>query len=153
MKFRVFLLAGVVLTLTACNRDAIEAQGFSLPEGDIERGRAAFAALECTTCHSVGDIEQDVENPEISIRLGGTERGARTYGMLVTAIINPSHRISRAFPSATTGSQSNMRSYNDVMTVQQLVDLTEFLKSEFDVQSTTKTRYYDYYKDRKPNSQ
>ena len=52
---------------------------------------------------------------------------------LVTAIINPTHKIptDRPFGGAPTGAPSvmNVAGLNDVMTVTQLVDLVTFLQS------------------------
>lgn len=110
----------VLILLTGCGSE------FALPEGDIQRGREAFVALQCHTCHSVADIDQ-VESdlsPPIHRRLGGTVTRVKSYEDLVTSIINPSHRPGR----------SPMPNYNDVMTVQQLVDLVTFLQSEYRVQ-------------------
>ena len=57
----------------------------------------------------------------------------RTYGDLLTSVINPSHRISQAYlgEQVTTDGESRMRRYNDVMTVQQLVDIVTFLETQY----------------------
>jgi L-cysteine S-thiosulfotransferase len=98
---------------------------FALPEGDIQRGRETFVELQCHSCHSVADIDQAESelSPPIHKRLGGEVTRVKRYEDLVTSIINPSHRPGR----------SAMPSYNDVMTVQQLVDLVTFLRSEYRV--------------------
>jgi L-cysteine S-thiosulfotransferase len=126
---------GAIVLLAGCGGD------FALPEGDIQRGREAFVALECHTCHSVADIDQ-VEtdlSPPIHKKLGGEVSRVKRYEDLVTSIINPSHRLSARFPEdmiaeiADEEGRSRMPSYNDVMTVQQLVDLVTFLQSEYRV--------------------
>lgn len=125
----------VMLLLTGCSGE------FALPEGDAQRGRAAFVALECQTCHSVADIER-VESdlsPPIHKKLGGEVSRVRSYEDLVTSIINPSHRLSVRYPHdsvaevADEEGHSRMPNYNDVMTVQQLVDLVTFLQPEYRV--------------------
>jgi L-cysteine S-thiosulfotransferase len=129
------LLAGTILFAGGCG------QGFALPEGDIARGREAFVALECHSCHSVADIDR-VEagsSPPIHVKLGGEVTRVKRYEDLVTSIINPSHRLSARFPEdmiaeiADEEGRSRMPNYNDVMTVQQLVDLVTFLQSEYQV--------------------
>jgi L-cysteine S-thiosulfotransferase len=109
---------------------------FALPEGDLQRGREAFVALQCHSCHSVADIDQAPQNlaPPLHKRLGGEVSRVKSYEALVTAIINPSHRLGR----------SPMPNYNDVMTVQQLVDLVTFLQSEYRVQAPA-VHYPVYY--------
>ena len=123
------------LAASGCDRDA---QGFALPEGDAERGRADFVSLGCSDCHSVmGEPGLNEIDPqaEIVVILGGPSSRVQTYGNLVTSIINPSHRVRRGNPEMMSNpdGSSRMRSYNDVMTVQQLVDLVTFLKEHYEV--------------------
>lgn len=129
------VLAGAVLA-AGCGAE------FALPEGDAQRGREAFVALECNNCHSVGDIERvasEVAQP-VDKQLGGNVTRVKSYEDLVTSIINPSHRLSARYPHDMTAEiadatgRSRMPSYNDVMTVQQLVDLVTFLRGEYRVQ-------------------
>jgi hypothetical protein len=65
--------------------------------------------------------------------LGGEVTRIETYGELVTSIVNPSHEISRRYPKedVTVGDVSKMRNFNDVMTVAQLIDLTTYLQSKY----------------------
>ncbi len=129
------LIFSVVLAGSGCERDT---QGFALPEGDAERGRAEFVQLGCTDCHSVmsepGLNEIDPQ-AEIRVLLGGPTSRVQTYGNLVTSIINPSHRVRRGNREmmANPDGSSRMRSYNELMTVQQLVDLVSFLKRHYEV--------------------
>lgn len=121
------------LLLAGCSP---EGMGFKLPAGDVDRGRAAFVGLECDQCHAVADIERAAASQTgIDIRLGGPVTRVRTYGELVTSVINPSHRIAHPYPPqpVESGGKSRMRNYNDIMTVQQLVDLVTFLEGEYDL--------------------
>ncbi|MEQ8860039.1 MAG: cytochrome c [Pseudomonadales bacterium] len=113
---------------------------FALPEGDVQRGREAFVALHCNSCHSVGDVERvDAgHSPAIDKKLGGAVTRVKSYEDLVTSIINPSHRLSLSYPEerseiAYADGRSRMPNYNIVMTVQQLVDLVAFLQPEYQV--------------------
>jgi hypothetical protein len=111
--------------------------GVRLPDGSPERGRAAFLALRCTACHSV--VGLDVPNQGkgmANVTLGGETVRVRPSGELVTAIINPSHRIAPGYPLSqvtTPDGQSlmNLAYLNDVMTVQQLIDLVAFLQGSY----------------------
>jgi hypothetical protein len=150
MKISFILSVGVLLLTTACTEDARQARGFSLPEGDIEDGRLAFIEMRCNNCHLVDDIAQQTENqaPEFSIKLGGKVRTIKTYGDLVTSIINPSHRIAYSYGKGTTraaNGESRMQNYNEVMTVQELVDLVTFLQPQYELQPYPRTDYYPYY--------
>jgi len=137
------------LILASCDIGPNSGRGFSLPEGSVEAGRATFVELECNSCHSVGDIERVAgrEGPDINFKLGGPVGSVKTYGDLVTSVINPSHRISRGYKDqelATGNNESKMVLYNDVMTVQQLVDLVTWLESNYEIIPVSRTTYPRY---------
>jgi hypothetical protein len=71
------------------------------------------------------------------VTLGGEVTRVKTYGELVTSIINPSHRLARGYPteevSAAGESLMALAYLNDVMTVQQLIDLVAFLQARYEV--------------------
>jgi hypothetical protein len=128
------LVIVTALGVAGCDRGS---QGFSLPEGDPELGRVEFVSLGCDGCHTImGDPELSEPNPEAEMRviLGGPTSHVQTYGNLVTSIINPSHRVRRGSSEMKNpDGSSRMSSYNDIMTVQQLVDLVTFLKDHYQV--------------------
>ena len=137
------------LLLAACEFGPNSGRGFSLPEGNVDQGRTTFVELECNTCHSVGDIERVAgrEGPDINVELGGQVTTIKTYGDLVTSVINPSHKTSRRFTKqniATEGRELKMVVYNEIMTVQQLVDLVTYLESNYDVVPASRTEYARY---------
>jgi L-cysteine S-thiosulfotransferase len=111
--------------------------GFRLPDGDAERGKAAFLELKCYNCHTVSGVDLAVRGKEYaylrSVVLGGETRRVRTYGELVTSIINPSHALAPGYPKEliTKGDQSAMTNFNDTLTVRQLTDLVAFLQSRY----------------------
>jgi sulfur-oxidizing protein SoxX len=131
--------------LAGCDLGPQSGYGFTLPEGDPERGAKAFAELGCNGCHVVSgreDIGQP-ENAQLSIPLGGkvTTR-VQTYGELVTSIVNPSHKLSHGFPSGMAESgESPMPVFNDVMTVSQLIDLVAFLQAQYELVPYQRTIY------------
>ena len=139
----------LILLLTACDIGPNSGRGFSLPEGNADKGRAAFVELECNNCHSVGDIERIAgsEGPDINIRLGGPVTVIKTYGDLVTSVINPSHKIIQRYSKqnvVTAEGDSAMIAYNEVMTVQQLIDLVTYLESNYQVVPANRTEYARY---------
>lgn len=141
------LLAALALITTGCDRqDPRAAQGFRLPDGNAEAGKLAFVELGCYVCHQVEGVDRRVQGtPPASVKLGGEVTRVRTYGELVTAIINPSHRIAPGYrPERTAeGDQSIMELalLNQWMTVQQLVDLVAFLQPTYRVVPPS---YYPY---------
>ena len=137
------------LLLTACEFGPNSGRGFSLPEGNADKGRATFVELHCNTCHSVADIEYIGcdDGPDINIELGGEVTVIKTYGDLVTSIINPSHKIVQRHSKQDVcdeNDESRMVAYNDVMTVQQLVDLVTYLESNYQVVPANRTEYVRY---------
>ena len=139
----------LILLLAACDTGPNSGRGFSLPEGNVDKGRATFVELKCNACHSVGDIEliTGSEGHDIDIRLGGQTTVIKTYGDLVTSVINPSHKVfqrrSKQKVSTEEGG-SKMITYNDVMTVQQLVDLVTYLESTYQIVPANRTQYGTY---------
>ncbi len=127
----------VAFGLLGCTRSATSPAGFRLPDGSEEQGRATFVNLQCHECHAVKG-EQFPEttgaNPPY-VQLGGPVTRVKTYGELVTAIINPSHKLSNAYAAKIVSKDgvSNMPVYNDHMTVRELTDLVTFLQARYDV--------------------
>ncbi len=150
MKY-IFTLS-IMLTITilaGCESGPNRGKGFSLPEGNILTGKATFVELGCNTCHSIADIEQlPSENKDLPrIKLGGSVGSARlikTYGELVTSIINPSHKVVKRYNQGvirTEDGGSTMRVYNDIMTVTQLVNLVTFLEDNYKIPPYQRTKY------------
>src|SRR5688572_4795612 len=110
-------LAGLSLVLASCGPKS--ARGFRLPDGDQEKGRSAFVALQCHTCHTVlGDTNMPAPSATVKapIVLGGDVQRVKTYGELVTAIIHPSHNLSPQLQKEWMGEAklSPMGSFNHV---------------------------------------
>lgn len=139
MATRSLLAAVFILALLAsgCPRDATSPAGFRLPEGDSNQGRETFVYLQCHQCHTVAGEEF----PEIPltdppyVELGGEVGKVRTYGELVTSIINPSHKLAKAYAAdqVSENGESKMYNYNSYMTVQELTNLVVFLQPHYKV--------------------
>ena len=131
---------GVVLLmlLTGACGGPKSGAGLRLPDGDVERGKAAFLELKCNTCHTVAGTEMPTPSKDYAyvrvVVLGGEVRQVKTYGALVTSIINPSHSLAPGYPKEliTKGNESAMANFNDTMTVRQLIDLVAFLQSRYE---------------------
>ena len=138
IRFIFTLLLSSVFALGGCDPDArMSEHGFRLPDGDAEAGREAFVYMQCTQCHSI-EGEEFEEFPGMNppyVELGGTTTQVKTYGQLVTAIINPSHQLSRGYAEevVSENGDSNMYNYNRHMTVQELVDLVMYLQPTYNV--------------------
>ena len=127
------LLTYSVMQDPGCKRAAGE---YALPTGTVEAGKSSFIDLGCNLCHSVGDIPWvGKEAKNLHFPIGGETTRVKNYGDLVTSIINPSHKINREYliQMRRMVDVSPMSSYNEVMTVQELVDLVTFLHGEYEL--------------------
>jgi hypothetical protein len=136
---RYLLIGACVAVLAACNPAPESARGFRLPDGNAQAGLRTFKALECHACHDVPDVEPPAESAiDTRVVLGGEVTRVRTYGDLVTSIINPSHKLAPGYRPddvTTEGGRSLMEGayLNEIMTVQELIDLVAYLQPLYEV--------------------
>jgi sulfur-oxidizing protein SoxX len=141
----------LVSALAACSYGPESPKGFSLPEGDIAKGEEVFMQYQCQSCHALKGYEDDslIKEFDTLIPLGGTSSMVKTYAQLVTSVINPSHKLAARSKSieeklSNDDGSSKMRLFNDVMTVQELIDLVAFLQPKYKVKPITYTHYGQY---------
>lgn len=142
------LLVLLVMMIGGCEQGPESPRGFSFPAGDAERGKQVFLYTGCLSCHVIEGIDSDIVfELDKPIPLGGEVTRVKTYGELVTAIINPSHKIAKNFlpEAATADGKSRMRNYNDTLTVSQLIDLVTFLETQYELLPYPLTSYPAYY--------
>lgn len=100
------------------------------PKGDLAKGREAFRKFECFACHEVkgekfpAPTEKGKLGPELS-QMGPLHEA----DYFVESLIHPSRLIEKGKGYAAADGSSKMPSYNDSMTVQELIDLVAFLTS------------------------
>ena len=138
------LLALALAALGGCERDRMSERGFSLPEGDPVAGRDTFVYMQCHQCHFI-EGEQFPALPGLEppyVELGGKVTRVKSYGELVTAIINPSHKLADGYPPerVSEDGESHMYVYNRYMTIQELIDLVMYLQPFYEVVAPK----YDY---------
>ncbi len=98
------------------------------PKGDPAKGRQVFSKLECYACHEVkgekfpATREKGKIGPELSMM--GPLHEADYFA---EAIINPGAVIEKGKGYQAADGTSKMPSFNDSMTVQELIDLVAFL--------------------------
>ena len=131
------LLLVSLAALGGCDQDrAMSERGFRLPEGNATAGRETFLYMHCNQCHTIIDEQlPTVAGFEPFVELGGSLTRVKTYGELVTAIINPSHKLADGYPEdlVSENGKSKMYVYNGFMTVQELTDLVMYLQGHYEV--------------------
>ena len=132
MKTVTNLILLLLLTVLAgCTGGATSGRSFRLPEGDELKGRQAFLDLKCNSCHEVFDVELPPAS-SFSLVLGGETFHIKTYGELVTSIINPSHVLQPKYREQLEDmALSPMPQFNHVMTVEQMINLVAFLQPRY----------------------
>lgn len=116
--------------------------GFRLPVGDAEAGRRAFGYMRCYACHDLRGAETRPDilaksAVDVRVTLGSDLSRIKTYGQLVTSIINPSHELAPGYrrEDVTVDGESLMASshVSYVMTVQELIDIVTFLQPLYEI--------------------
>jgi sulfur-oxidizing protein SoxX len=150
MKKTIGWLVGAVagtLVLSGCGTDPKSSRGFRLPDGDAATGQSLFVELQCNSCHTIPGIELEpaAQAGPVSVVLGGPLPRIKTYGELVSSVINPSHKLTRYYADGeiVKDGESPMVVYNETMTVQQLIDLVAFLQQQYAVR-LPQYSYYSY---------
>lgn len=151
-----FIALCALTLLAACEQDERMQGEVYLPEGDPARGQEAFVSLGCVSCHTVTGAE--LPEPEvrraIRVRLGSRTGRTMSYGQLVTAVVNPSHKLASRYrdDEVSQDGESLMKVYNDVMTITQLTDLVAFLQAHYEKAARPGYKYptYTYESDEGP---
>src|SRR5208283_1403192 len=95
-RWRLPAMAMLLAADVACSSGRYSASAFRLPpDGDAERGKAAFVALGCHSCHEVSgmDLPRPTVQPPVPVVLGGVVDAKLSDAYLVTSIIYPSYRL------------------------------------------------------------
>jgi L-cysteine S-thiosulfotransferase len=151
MKTSPYIVMPLLLMLVACSQGPESPKGFSLPEGNAEKGKAVLIAYDCLACHrlqGVDDSKMEQQQLPRRVMLGGDVSAIKTYAELVTSIINPSHKIAPGFKREgyiDEEGHSVMRNYNDVMTVTELIDLVAYLQPQYTLKPFNRTNYPQYF--------
>ena len=133
-----FTLITCLIAITAgCTPGAESERGFRLPDGDADRGREAFVSLQCNACHQIDGLDMPfLGTGAANVTLGGEVTRVRTYGELVTSVINPSHRMAPGYANETLAdgeSIMTLANVNEAMTIAQLIDIVAFLQPQYEV--------------------
>ena len=122
----VFLAAGLALAV-------VPARPFVLPPGDASAGEAVFSRLGCASCHTISgtSLKEVSKGDPIGPELTATH-AAQTRESIAARLISYDRFLSEGLYKATysrSDGSSRMGNFNDAMTVRDLIDLVEFIKS------------------------
>lgn len=141
---RLSIIAGwlVAVLVLGCVPGPKSSEGFRLPDGDAKKGEQAFLDLKCNRCHAVEGVE--LPAPRVfKLTLGGETARVKTYGELVTSIINPSHVLSEEYKKQLVDAkESPMPDLTQDMSARQVIDLVAFLQPHYKLPETPKYRTY-----------
>ena len=104
---------------------------FTLPPGNLQRGREIFIMYECYKCHAV----QGEQFPGDPADIGGVGPDLAGMGPLhppeyfAESIINPNAVLTEGPAYVGEDGRSKMPGNNEVLTLEQLIDLVAYLKS------------------------
>jgi mono/diheme cytochrome c family protein len=102
---------------------------FTLPKGNPAKGRDVFEKLECYSCHQVAG--EPFPAPSDAARVGPELASMAAHHppeYFAESIVNPSAVVDNRAWRGADGS-SKMPSYNDTITVQELIDVVAYLKA------------------------
>ena len=144
MKRSIYIIV-LLLICSSCHSGRHSGAGFRLPNGDVEKGKAAFVAHRCHTCHEVegAALPKPTVQPPVPVVLGGLTYRAIPDGMLVTSIIHPSYRVS-GYPKdqVLVNGHTRMPDYDSELSVRELRDIVEFLQAHYQVRETPGYKVY-----------
>jgi len=132
-RSRLAVLAALIGACVACD-SRHSSRGFHLPGGDVDRGKAAFAALGCHSCHEVpgAGLPAPSVKPAVPVSFGGEVDQKLSDAYLVTAMLDPTYQLG-PYPrdQVTSGGKSRMPCYAGKMDTQQMIDIVAFLQSRY----------------------
>ncbi|MGR8948567.1 MAG: c-type cytochrome [Gammaproteobacteria bacterium] len=146
---RLLSVVPIIGLIASCSDNGEAVRGFVLPKGDVAAGQATFVEIGCPKCHTVAgtDIKQP-DGEQFHIQLGGEQTRVKHYGDLLTSVVNPDHKVAKPYQvinEAGKDASSPMPKFVTTMTVEQLVDVVEFLHSSYTSTQPDYLGTYYYY--------
>ncbi len=133
-----FLFAGVGITTWAQpapengGHGTPEGWKFSWPAGNAAAGREVFGKFECYSCHEVKGEQFPGPDPKAEPGKVGPELSAMAPlhppEYFAEAIINPTAVVEEGKGYRAPDGKSKMPSYNDLVTIKEVIDLVAYLK-------------------------
>ena len=114
------------------SRELAAVSSIRFPEGDPEDGRDTFEEMECFKCHKVVGVDFPVAKDEEEGGVGPDLTGIgdiQTREYLIESIVNPNAVIVGGKGYTAKDGKSKMPEFAESMTVAQLQNLADFLKS------------------------
>lgn len=136
------LIAAIGLSFPSfLSADPNESQTTVIPKGSVIAGKTLFVEKGCYQRHAAGDISlpQSALTETLIIELGSDRHVEWTRDDFAKAIMNANHTVSPDYEKAMMilgdhfkAVNSPMPTFNDILTVSDLIHLTTFLDDLFD---------------------
>lgn len=130
------LITGLIFIALHCGSQSLgaeaelfmESEGLFLPFGNMEEGRKAFIKLKCYSCHQVY-FDRTLPAPTTTTPgpVLGSPKSLHKTGEMMDSIVSPSRHLFPGFEESKNGKLSRMGKFGQIMTVQELIDITEYL--------------------------
>ncbi len=124
------LLSGLETKSPAGEAEMHHPQGwrFTMPNGDATKGRAVFEKFACYVCHEVRGEKFPAAAPGSALGPELSQMGPlHPLEFFSESVINPSAYAAKKYRGPD--GESTMPTYNDRMTVQELIDLSSYIAS------------------------
>ena len=124
------LLSGLETKSPAGEAEMHHPQGwrFTMPKGDATKGRAVFEKFACYVCHEVRGEKFPAAAPGSALGPELSQMGPlHPLEFFSESVINPSAYAAKKYRGPD--GESTMPTYNDRMTVQELIDLSSYIAS------------------------
>jgi cytochrome c553 len=131
----------VTLVLAAgCGRG--DRPSAALAPGDVEAGRRAFISYRCYSCHEVAGENLPAPSVIPAVYLGGRALTPPSQARLAKDILLPSSHFAVGYPASqiTHEGRSRMPEYSQVLSDQQVANLSAYLRSRYSLGIPSPTR-------------
>ncbi len=130
--FVITAILGFSIALFAEGQEGyMKSDGLYLPLGNPGKGREAFIALKCFSCHQV-HTDLSLPQPVTIKRAPVLARPGMVHnpGDFADAILSPQHKVVVDSGGETEAGRSRMGDFSETMTVRQFVDIVAYLMEQ-----------------------
>ncbi len=132
IAFKSIIIVCTTLSLSSVGGSEVVTNSYkNIPDGNASLGKLAFKKYRCFDCHQFSEMYIESESTS-NIKGPSIAFSDKDNISIATAIINPSHSIAPGYGKGVPEDEqiSPMKNFKNQMSVQELIDLVAYLKSE-----------------------